>query len=149
MSVHAKKSGGEVMMGWNHPCDTVEDTSQTKHVCISELKLLRVQIISMVQIKSICKVHILKHHRTKHVWLCIGEIKHLRVQIISMVQIKSICKMQDYQVMYVLPPDIAIPNVNINYKDYIPPWQLAAEEGGPATCCPSSTASWKRSLDTS
>ena len=23
MSVHAKKSGGEVMMGWNHPCDTV------------------------------------------------------------------------------------------------------------------------------
>ena len=22
-SVHAKKSGGEVMMGWNHPCDTV------------------------------------------------------------------------------------------------------------------------------
>ena len=45
----------------------------------------------------------------------------MAVQIISVVQIKYICKMKDYQIMYVLSPDITIPNVNINYKNYIPP----------------------------
>ena len=30
-------------------------------------------------------------------------------------------RISNYQIMYVLPPDITIPNVNINYKDYIPP----------------------------
>lgn len=44
MSVHAKKSGGEVMMGWNHPCDTVPKEMMMmlkitkKHTNINTLK---------------------------------------------------------------------------------------------------------------